>query len=86
MYSMQAAFWKKPDSTGVGLMKIGICIDRYKKKLFKRNLKAGGFTVTEGEGVTKDTLLLYVEIEAGSFEVLRDVIEKSNRRSTRLGH
>jgi hypothetical protein len=41
-------------------MKGAIAIDRWKLPIFRRHLTAGGYTYTTTDGLTPDTMFLYV--------------------------
>lgn len=44
-------------------MKVGIAIDSWKLKIFKRRLDLAGFPFKKNPGVTDDTLLLTVDTD-----------------------
>jgi len=41
-------------------MKAGIAIERWKLDIFSRHLEQSGYEFTQGNGVTPDTMFLYV--------------------------
>lgn len=64
-------------------MKIGIAIDRYKLPVFNKHLTDDGYTYTTGDGVTADTMMLYVE--ADSVAGLEGTIRAANKEASRGG-
>ena len=60
---------------------IGIVIERWKLAIFKRRLKAGGFSWTQHNGPIPDTWLLKVttlKVVTSSADKLGDVIKAAN--------
>ena len=60
-------------------MRIGIAIDDWKLKTYTEHLKAAGFEVTSGPGITQGTLMLYVVTDNP------DALYEAIRGAMRLG-
>ena len=59
----------------------GIYLDNYKAPTFRKNLKKVGFTWTEHEGLTPETMSFKVKFDPESFDRLSKVIALSNQTS-----
>lgn len=55
---------------------VGIAIDAWKLPIFERYLTAGGFTYTQGPGLTADSLHLYVR--TSEIQTLAEYVRKAN--------
>lgn len=62
-------------------MNIGIVIDSWKLPIFERHLKQGGYTYTQGAGITFDTINLYVTTE--DVDALATVVRVAQREAER---
>lgn len=66
------------------MQKVGIAIEQWKLKVFKRNLENGNFSFTQGPGLTNDTLFLTVEIEDSQMNDLRKIVVDSQKECGKL--
>lgn len=62
-------------------MKAGIAVDDWKLPVFRKRLKAAGFTYTDGGPLTGNTTLLTVETD--DLAKLRDVLEQCQSEARR---
>lgn len=60
-------------------MKIGIALDAWKLSIFHRHLTKHGFAYTKCSGLTADTLLLQVEVDA--VDALHEVLKSANQEA-----
>lgn len=63
-------------------MKAGIAVDNYKLPVFRRNLKAAGYTYEDGGPLIGDTTLLTVETD--DMLALKKVLEKCQSESREM--
>ncbi len=65
------------------MKKAAIAIDAWKLPIFSRNLVAKGYHYTEGPGLTKGTLLLYVETD--NLQALGQTVLACNQEAAKQG-
>lgn len=65
------------------MKKAAIAIDRWKLPIFSRNLVAKGYAYTEGPGLTKGTLFLYVHTE--NMQALAQTVLACNKEAAKQG-
>jgi len=65
------------------IKRIGIAIDKWKLKIFKKVLNEAGYAFTEKPGMTKNTLMLYIEIPESEVNKLADVVAVANNRAAK---
>lgn len=64
-------------------MKIGIAIDRWKLAIFSKHLSAAGYEYKGTNGVTPDTLMLYVTTKSAA--ELEPVVRAANTEAAKEG-
>lgn len=65
-------------------LKIGIGLDNYKQKSFRKALKKAGFTWEEMEGATKDSKFWQVQCPKNRLDELTKVIRTANTLAQRM--
>ncbi len=63
-------------------MRACIAIDAWKLSIFERHLSQSGYAYEKGEGLTPDTLHLYVETENAA--ALEHVVRAANTEAARM--
>ena len=65
------------------MKRIGIVIDKWKLEIFTKVLNEAGYVFTRKPGLTKDTLILYIEIPDDEVAKLSDVVVVANNRAAK---
>ena len=62
------------------MKRIGIAIDKWKLKIFKKVLNEGGYKFEQNPGLTKNMLILSVEVEDNEVNKIADIVAVANNR------